>query len=153
MVSLEAAALFYAEQLNPLYQQFARRVSSGIRNRKDSTGIYAHAMAVIIECNDERLMQGLNLETIFEIANKRQPRIQKGNLGSVLEKIEGLQVDEGGRGLVLSYNESTGDLTVVDRQLLLYRLFCTVRWPWEDLIAEAEASEQSASPGQPPRDI
>lgn len=150
--SLEAAALFYAEQLNPLYQQFARRVSSGIRNRKDSTGIYAHAMAVIIECNDEGLMQGLNLETIFEIANRRQPRIQKGNLRSVLEKIEGLQVDEGGRGLVLSYNESTGDLTVVDRQLLLYRLFCTVRWPWEDLIAEAEASEQSTYPDQPPGD-
>ena len=152
LVSLEAAALFYAEQLNPLYQQFARRVSSGIRNRKDSTGIYAHAMAVIVECNDEGLMQGLNLETIFEFANRRQPRIQKGNLRSVLEKIEGLQVDEGGRGLVLTYNEATGDLTVVDRQLLLYRLFCTVRWPWEDLIAEAEASEQSASPDQPPRD-
>lgn len=152
LVSIEAAALCYAEQLNPLYQQFARRVSSGIRKRKVSTGIYAHAMAVIIESDDDSLMQGLNLETIFEIANKRQPRIQKGNLRSILEKIEGLQVDEGGRGLVLSYNESSGDVTVVDRQLLLYRQFCTVRWPWEDLIAEAEASEQSASPDQPPGD-
>lgn len=151
--ALESAALFYAEQLNPLYQQFARRVSSGIRNRKDSTGIYAHAMAVVIDSSDAELMQGLNLETIFEIANKRQPRIQKGNLRSVLEKIEGLQVDEDGRGLVLSYNESTADLTVVDRQLLLYRLFCTVRWPWEDLIAEAEACEQTVSPDQPPEDI
>jgi hypothetical protein len=53
---------------------------------------------------------------------------------------------------VLSYNESTGDLSVVDRQLLLYRQFCTVRWPWEDLIAEAEASEQIAAPDQPPGD-
>lgn len=152
LASLEAAALFYAEQLNPLYQQFARRVSSGIRNRKDSTGIYAHSMAVIIDCNDEGLVQGLNLETVFGMANRRQPRIQKGKLRTVLEKIEGLQVDEGGRGLVLSYNESTGDISVVDRQLLLYRQFCTVRWPWEDLIAEAEASEQSAAPDQPPGD-
>jgi hypothetical protein len=85
LAPLEAAALFYAEQLNPLYQQFAKRVSSGIRNRKDSTGIYAHAMAVIIESNDETLIQGLHLEKVFEIANKRQPRIQKGNLRSVLE--------------------------------------------------------------------
>lgn len=62
----------------------------------------------------------------------------------MLEKIESLQVDDDGRGLVIAYNDSTGDITAVDRQLLLYRQFCTVRWPWEDLIAEAEAGEQSA---------
>jgi hypothetical protein len=30
---------------------------------------------------------------------------------------------------------------VVDHQLLLYRRFATVRWPWEDMIAEADASD------------
>jgi hypothetical protein len=64
---------------------------------------------------------------------------------AILEKIESLQVDKDGRGLILDYNETNGDVTVVDRQLLLYRRFCTVRWPWEDLIQEAErqAGEQA----------
>ena len=35
----EGAAMAYAEELNPVYQLFAKRVSSGIRSRTDSTGI------------------------------------------------------------------------------------------------------------------
>jgi hypothetical protein len=31
-------------------------------------------------------------------------------------------------------------VSTVDHQLLLYRRFATVRWPWEDMIAEADAS-------------
>lgn len=135
---LEEAALYYAEQLNPLYQQFAERVASGIRTRRDSTGIYAHAMAVIIEASDEKLINGLNINEIFNIANQRQPRIQKGNLRVVLSKIEELQLDEEGRGMVIDFNEETGDITVVDKQILLYRKYCTVRWPWEGLIREIE---------------
>jgi hypothetical protein len=138
--SVEGAEMAYAEQLNPLYQQFAKRVSSGIRNRKNSTGIYAHAMAVILEASDADLMKGLALDKIFEIANSRQNRIQRGNLAKALEKFEELQVDADGRGLVLSYNEATGEVTVVDRQLLLYRRYATVKWPWEDMIGEADAS-------------
>jgi|ERR1700687_3713267 hypothetical protein len=133
-------SLDYAEQLNPLYQQFAKRVSGGIRNRKDSTGIYAHAMAVILESSDSDLMRGLSSDKIFEIAHARQNRIQRGNLAKVLEKFEELQVDDDGRGLVLSYNEATGEVSIVDRQLLLYRRYATVKWPWEEMISEADAT-------------
>lgn len=139
--SLDAAAMAYAEQLNPLYQQFAERVSRGIRSRSDSTGIYAHAMAAILEASDEDLIRGVPLDTIYDQAHGRENRIQKGNLRTVLEKFEGLQVDEGGRGLVLSYNESTREIAAVDRQLLLYRKYSTIKWPWEDLIEEAEAAD------------
>lgn len=135
--ALEFATMQYADQLNPLYQQFAKRVSNGIRTRKDSTGIYAHAMAVIMNSTDEELTKGLKIDRIFDMANARESRVQKGNLRTVLERFESLQVDEDGRGLVLSYNSATGEMTVVDRQLLLYRRYATVRWPWEDLIAEA----------------
>ena len=131
----------YAEQLNPLYQQFAKRVSAGIRNRKDSTGIYGHAVAVVLDAIDEELIKGLPIDRIFEKANARETRIQNGNLKTILEKFESLQVDQDGRGLVLAYNEANGEVTVVDRQLLLYRRYSTVKWPWEDLIAEANASE------------
>jgi hypothetical protein len=137
--ALNTAALQYADQLNPLYQQFAKRVTKGIRTRHDSTGIYGYAMAVILEAPDELALTSLSLDYIFQEAHSREPRIQKANLRTVLEKFEQLQVDEEGRGLVLAYNAVVGEITVVDRQLLLYRRYCTVKWPWEDLIAEAKS--------------
>ncbi len=142
MTAIDGAALQYAEQINPLYQRFARRVADGIRHREDSTGIYAHAMAAILAEPDERLLRSVNLDRIFEVAHARQPRIQKGNLRTVLSNFARLQVDEDGRGLVLAYNEATDEVTVVDRQLLLYRRYATVRWPWEELIREADERQE-----------
>lgn len=139
--ALESAEMAYADQLNPLYQQFAKRVSSGIKKRANSTGIYAHAMAAILEAPDDVLMKGFTLDQIFSITNSRQPRIQKGNLAKVLEKFEELQIDAEGRGLVLSYNDATGEISVVDRQLLLYRRYATVKWPWEEMVKEADISQ------------
>jgi hypothetical protein len=51
-----------------------------------------------------------------------------------------LQVDEDGRGLILGYSSATEEITIVDRQMLLYRRYSTVKWPWEDLIVEADAA-------------
>jgi hypothetical protein len=137
MDALLSASMHYADQLNPLYQRFAERVSRGIRKRKNSTGIYAHAMAAILQAADEELLRGLSLDRIFEIAHAREERIQKANLQTVLARFERLQVDDEGRGLVLAYNDQTREVSVVDRQLLLYRKYLTINWPWEDLIAEA----------------
>ncbi len=128
----------YAEQLNPVYQQFSKLVSKGIRSRKNSTGIYAHAMNAIIDSADWELINGLPAKSIYERAHAKQDRIQFGNLKIVLEKLPELQVDDNGRGMVITYNTATEEISVVDRQLLLYRRFSTVKWPWEDLIAEAE---------------
>lgn len=138
--ALEHSELFYAEELNPLYQEFARRVAGGFRTRQNATGIYAHAMAVILlSASDNELVHGVTLETIFSVAHKREPRIQKGNLNVALSRLESMQVDKDGRGLVFAYNEATREISVVDRQiLLLYRKYSTVKWPWEQLIQEAE---------------
>lgn len=135
--ALNTAAIHYADQLNALYQQFAKRVSKGIRSRQDSTGIYSHAMAVVLEASDDLAINGMSLDYIFQAAHAREPRVQKGNLRTILERFEELQVDDQGRGLVIAYNEADGEITVVDRQLLLYRKYSTVKWPWEDLIREA----------------
>jgi hypothetical protein len=136
LAALEHAELYYAEELNTVYQRFAQRVSSGIRTRQGSTGIYAHTMAVALAASDEELISGIHIDKIFAEAHAREPRIIKGNLRLVLAKIEGLQVDSEGRGLVLSYADE--HVRVVDQQLLLYRKYSTVRWPWEDMIQEAE---------------
>ena len=135
---LENAELEYADELNSLYQNFANRVASGIRKRTNATGIYAHAMAVVMSESDENLLKGVPLNDIYQIARAREPRIQKGNLRTVLEKIEALQVDDAGRGLVLAYDEARKLVSVVDRQLLLYRKYSTVPWPWEDLVEDAD---------------
>jgi hypothetical protein len=139
LAALESAAMAYAEQLNALYQQFAGRVSGGIRTRQNSTGIYAHAIATVMAEPDDSLIRGVSIDRIFAIASAREPRIQKGNLHTVLDKIERLQVDDEGRGLVLAYNEANREISVVDRQLLLYRKYSTVSWPWDELIAEHAA--------------
>lgn len=134
------AAMKYADQLNSRYQKFAKDISSGIRRRTETTGIYAHAMAVIMDSSDNELINGLELNSIFTIASKRQPRILKGNLRTVLQKIEELQVDSDERGLVLSYNDATDEVTAIDRTILIYRKYITIQWPWEDLIKEAKDS-------------
>jgi PAS domain-containing protein len=138
--ALDFAAMQYAEQLNPLYQQFAKTVSAGIRARKNSTGIYAHAMAVIIESSDKDLLDGMSLAVIHDRAYAREPRIQKGNLRAVLENFPDLQVDQNGKGIVIAYNEMTEEITIVDKQLLLYRKYMTITWPWEQLVAESKES-------------
>jgi hypothetical protein len=137
------AAMHVSEQLNQLYQAFAKRVCDGIRTRKNATGIYAHAMAAVMAASDDALSSGLSAKQIHAVAHERQPRIQAGNLKVVLARFPELQVDEDGRGLVLAYDSQDEKIIVVDRQLLLYRKFATVKWPWEDLIHEVE-SEESA---------
>jgi hypothetical protein len=97
-------------------------------------------MAVIMKADDSDLINGLSVDRIFGAASKREPRILLGNLKSILAKIESLQIDDDGRGLVLSYNPDKG-ISVVDRQLLLYRRFATVSWPWEAMISQAEPTD------------
>lgn len=136
----QSAAMVVADQLNGVYQKFAERVASGIRTRKDSTGIYAHAMAAIIEADDIKHLKGIKVDEIFEVTHKRQPRILKTNLKVILGKIDDLQVDKDGRGLVVTYDPEDEAVLNVDRQLLFYRRYVTLTWPWEQLIAESEAA-------------
>lgn len=137
------AAMHVAEQLNQLYQSFAKRVCDGIRTRKNSTGIYAHAMAAAMSASDDELSSGLSAKSIYTVAHGKQPRIQLGNLKTALTRFPELQVDGDGRGLVLAYDPQYEKVSVVDKQLLLYRRFATVKWPWEDLIEEV-SKEQAA---------
>jgi hypothetical protein len=136
LAKVHDAAMHTAEQLNQLYQAFAKRVCDGIRTRSNSTGIYAYAMSAIMEASDAELLEGLGAKAIFTVAHRKQPRIQMGNLKSILPRFAELQIDAEGRGLVLAYDAQDEKINVVDRQLLLYRRFATVKWPWEDLISE-----------------
>lgn len=139
--AVQDAAMHVAEQLNQLYQAFAKRVCDGIRARKNSTGIYAHGIAAVMSATDEDLTSGLSAKAIHAVAHARQPRIQLGNLKAVLARFPELQVDSDGRGLVLAYDQQDEKISVVDKQLLLYRKFATVKWPWEGLIEEVSREQ------------
>lgn len=134
------AARMYADQLDGVYQQFAKSVSKGIRNRQDSTGIYAYSMKIIMEASDQELIEGLSRDKIYNEAHALESRIQKGNLKIILGKLEEIQVDSEYRGLVVGYDESTDSVFVVDRQLLFYRKYHTMQWPWEELAEETMES-------------
>ncbi len=139
--AVDDAAMHVAEQLNQLYQTFAKRVADGIRTRKNQTGIYAHAMAAAMAADDKDLSGGISAKALFDVAHARQPRIQLANLKTVLSRFPELQVDDQGRGLVLAYEPHDEILSVVDKQLLLYRRFSTVKWPWEEIISEASRED------------
>ena len=131
------AAKEYANQLDGQYQQFAQVLSAGIRQRKKSTGIYALAMEAIVNATDRQLMYGFSRNDIFAITNGKEPRVQKGNLKTVLGKLTELQKPETGRSLIITYDESTDSIFAVDLQLLFYRKHHTMRWPWEEMAEEA----------------
>lgn len=132
----ESVAMDYADQLNALYQTFASRVTGGIRKRQKSTGIYAHMLAVVMDAEVQKLTEGLSTDDIFQAAHSREPRIQKGNLRQVLQRIDGIQVDEDGRGLILTYDANKDEVFIVDKQLFFYRKYATARWPWERIIEQ-----------------
>lgn len=141
--ALVSAEMKYVDQLNPLYLVFAERVSIGVRSRKKSIGIYSHAIATILSATDDELIHGLSLDAIYENVRTREPRIQRAALRTALKHFEQLQVDQEGRGIIIAYNDTTQEILVIDRQLLLYRKYATVKWPWEDLIVEASKNPTS----------
>lgn len=132
------AAKEYATQLDGIYQQFAKRLSDGMRKRNKSTGIYAYTMKAIVEASDDSLRNGYPRSEIFEVIHQEEERIQKGNLRAVLRKLEELQQNSYQGGLVIGYDDSSDVVFVVDLQLLFYRKHHTMNWPWESMVEEAQ---------------
>lgn len=135
---VEDAGMAYADQIEAVYSVFAETVSEGIRKRSNATQIYAFAMWAIMQADDADLIKGLTLDQIFEIANPRQPRIQKQNLRAVLKKFKDLQLDSRGNRLVLAFDDHTDSMILVDKAVLFYRKYSTRKWPWEDMAVEAQ---------------
>lgn len=135
---LDDAGMIYADQLEAVYSLFAEHVSEGIRRRKDATQIYAFALWAIMESSDEEATMGLTLDWVFEKSHARQSRIQKANLRTVLRKFKDLQVDDRGKGLVVSFDEATDTIIIIDKGILFYRKYTTQSWPWENIAIEAQ---------------
>jgi hypothetical protein len=144
---VDTAGMVFANQLEAVYKNFAERVSNGIRKRKNSTKIYAHAMWTIFELPDEVLLDGAPCDLIFEESHKRESRIQKSNLRSVLRKFDELQVDSHGKGLILTFDEGNDVILVVDRTVLFFRKYRTYPWPWENIAKDEQDGQIEAGFG------
>ena len=132
------AAQAFASQLDGVYQQFAKHLSAGIRQRKNATGIYALTLQAIVEAEDRQLCEGFKRSEIYDITHAREPRVQKGNLKIVLQKLGELQHKSYQGNLVVSYDEAIDAVSIVDMQLLFYRKYHTMVWPWEEMADEAK---------------
>jgi len=142
---VRAAANEHAAQISSIYENFANKVAKGIRQRKNSTGIYAYTMAAIMSHEDAALMSGVSTHAIYDLAHARQSRINLANMRNILGKLELLHTDKEGRGLIIQYSEDDDTVSVVDHQLLLYRRFRKSPWPWDTIIADIErCSEDDA---------
>jgi hypothetical protein len=126
----------YAEQLEAKYTRFAEKVSEGIRIRKDSTRIYAHALWAIMEASDDDLIKGLSLDWIYQRARSRQARIIKPNLRSALKNLKQIQKEGVGRDVIISFDEVANTVELVDRSILFFRKYSTLRWPWEEMASK-----------------
>jgi len=129
------ACMEYAEQLEAKYTRFAEKVSEGIRIRKDSTRIYAHALWAIMEASDDDLIKGLSLDWIYQRARSRQSRIIKPNLRSALKNLKQIQKEGVGRDVIISFDEVANTVELVDRSILFFRKYSTLRWPWEEMAS------------------
>lgn len=141
MSKFECAALKCADQMNGLYQNFASTLTAGIRRRKNSTAIYAYTLAAIFEQDDQVLMQGISVDKIFEIAHGRQNRIILSNLKSVLGRFEKIQSLSGNSNPILVYDGQNEFVILADKQLLFYRKFSTISWPWQKIIDESNTDQ------------
>ncbi|MBA3927414.1 hypothetical protein [Listeria rustica] len=122
-----------AEDLEIVYQNFAKNVSEGIRKRKNSTDSYKLAIENILSMGDQILIEGYPKDDLFKILNEKNPKIIRPNFDSMLNKLEEIQADDDGRNIILSYDESRKLIILNDKQLLFYRKHKTKNWPWEDL--------------------
>lgn len=138
---LADAGMAYADQLEAVYSLFAERVSEGIRKRKNATQIYAVALWSILDADDANFISGLSLDWVYQKASARQPRIQKPNLRSVLRKFKSLQEDDRGKGVVVSFDDATETVILIDKGVLFYRKYSTQTWPWERIAIETRDSD------------
>jgi hypothetical protein len=115
------------------YRQFGEALSHGFKASEESElKVYMNIARCAIEASDQELRQGMHYNTVFERVFSMNPRIRRSDLTAALQRLNRLQQDRKISPLVLSYNDATKELQLVDRELLFYRKYGTPTWPWEE---------------------
>jgi hypothetical protein len=113
------------------YRQFGQALSHGFKASEESElKVYMNIARCAIEATDQELRSGLHYNVIFERISATNPRIRRSDLTAALQRLNRLQEDRKVSPLVLSYNDKTRELQLVDRELLFYRKYGQPSWPW-----------------------
>jgi len=115
------------------YRQFGEALSHGFKaNEESELKVYRNIAKCAIEASDEELRNGLHYNVIYDRVSKVNTRIRRSDLTAALQRLNRLQQDRQVSPLVLSYNDQTRELQLVDRELLFYRKYGAPVWPWSD---------------------
>jgi len=120
------------------YRQFADALSRGFKSNEESElKVYQNIARVSVEASDEELRDGLHYDTMYERVRQLNDRVRRSDLTAALQRLNRLQQDRQVSPLVLSYNEKSRYVQLVDRELLFYRKYGSPVWPW----MESDAGE------------
>jgi len=115
------------------YRQFGDALSRGFKtNEEIELKVYENIARAAIEASDDELRNGLHYDTLYERVSGLNKRVRRSDLTAALQRLNRLQQDRQVSPLVLSYNEKSRYLHLVDRELLFYRKFGRPNWPWTE---------------------
>lgn len=115
------------------YREFSDLVSRGFSNNT-ARAVYAGVLRVCLEATDDELKDGLYKDVIKERVTTllRRP-VAKQSLDNVLNNLVKLQIERKISPVVLSYNDDSRKIKLVDQELLFFRKYIGedhLPWPW-----------------------
>lgn len=128
------------------YFSFANVVSRGFKNpEKTKLKLYRQIVrACVDKCTDDELINGIDREVLLAKVQMYEPDADLQNLQKALILIDRLQAERGINPPVLSYEELSRRLILVDRELLFFRKYSDKKWPWDSGYTDSYESEDDA---------
>lgn len=104
------------------YEGFLMRVPEGFKNTE--LEMYRYILFPIIKTSAEQLERGLPLKEVRALVSQVHPRkteLNAGNVTQALKSLASLQIQHEITPMVLDYDESSRNLSVVDRAFLIWK--------------------------------
>jgi hypothetical protein len=131
--ALKAARKSICDEEAARYRQFGEAISHGFKASEESElKVYRNIARCAVEASDEELRNGLHYNVVYDRVSQFNPRIRRSDLTAALQRLNRLQEDRQVSPLVLSYNDKTREMQLVDRELLFYRKYGSPTWPWSE---------------------
>lgn len=105
----------------------------GYRNPENTKlDLYRRIARVVIEATDRELLDGISRDDVLKRIQQWAPEADLQNLQKALIRLDQLQIKRKISPLIASYSDgSSQKLALVDRELLFYRKYKTMPWPWD----------------------
>lgn len=120
-----------AGQMAPLYKEYARGVMEHMR-RLPSSGTHMALLRALFNAPSRDLLHGISLESLSE--GVVQHDIRMGTAAHDFSNaLHDLNAFQGGaaKGRVFHFDEVSNLVNIVDKQMLFFRKYSGLRWPWE----------------------